>query len=469
MPELRAVPPPPDEPRMPAHDTGAEGAVISALLVSPAAAARVVQMLRPDDFYAESHRRIVEAVFALFNVGRPTDLVTVATWLRDHGRLEQVGGSAYMTEVLSAAPAVGHVEAYAETVVRKSRVRRMQAACARIVAESYSPIGDEDEWVDRAEAAVHEVGAARTKGIESRTMTEVAESVYKSWEEAANNPDAAVATGGVSTGLNALDSATGGFHPGEVWTMGGSPGIGKTAIAMQFATDVILRGFGAAFFSFEMPSEQLATRQLCSTAGVDSIRARNRTFTRNDWSSLLTAIEAQQRFKNLHLVDKTCGLLEMRSVCRTIAANLARLGAPLRFVVVDYLQLMPRDPSIKQREEGISENARGLKRLAKEFGVTVLVLSQLVLDVIKRDNKRPTMADFKESGAILESTDVGVGVYRHGYYNKSAPNPHETELIIMKQKHGPTGTVHVGFDERATRFYDLPGDQGANWQDGSDR
>ena len=442
--------------RMPAHDLEAEAAVLSAVMLDPDAPAKVAPLLRPESFYAEAHRRIYEAAIALWEAGQPVDVVHVGTWLRDHGRLGQVGGMPYVTQLLAAAPAVANVVTYAETVARKARVRRVQQVAQRLTAEAYAPIADEDAWIDRAEQLVHEVGAASARRIVTQTLRAALREAFEVIQQAAKNPGGIT---GMSYGFPEVDDTTGGLQAGELDILAGRPGMGKTALAMNVALTVARQGKGVLFFSLEMPNRQIATRGLCSEAGVDGRKARTATFDMHDWRKLTAAAGEVSKIEHFELVEQPCGLLEIRSVVRDRAAAWARAGVKLGLVVVDYLQIMQWPAWTTNREEAVSHNAQGLKDLAKDEQTSVVALAQLNRGVEQRPNKRPLLGDLRESGGIEQAGDRVSALYRDDYYHADSKRPGIAEWIFLKNRNGPTTTVEVGFRAASTTFYPLSPDR----------
>jgi replicative DNA helicase len=454
---------------MPPHDLPAEAAVLSAVLIDPEAYPTAAAIVRPDAFYAEAHRRMFEAAGELHAAGQPIDYLTLSTRLRELGRLEQVGGLAYITEVLNAAPAAVRVEAYADIVARKARTRKVLLLSQRLAAEAYAGVDDDDEWLDRAEQLLHEVAQSRADRTPPDTMHDALKRVFQKLQEAYNRAPGQII--GCTSGLVELDEATGGFHAGESTVLAARPGMGKTALAMSIASHRVAMGDGVVVFSIEMPNEQLATRTLCSSARVDVRKARTNRFDAHDWARMTATVAKLPPQHLFYLHDQPVSLLEMRSLVRARQSDMTRAGTKLSLVVVDYLQLMKAPHGVKAREEAVSENARGLKLLSKELGVPLLVLSQLNRGVEVRTDKRPMLSDLRESGAIEEAADCAIGMYRDDYYHDDSKTPGIVELILMKQRQGPTGTVSIGFEASTVTFRNIeyngaPGYQsGGHWQE----
>ena len=464
------------EGRVPPHDLDAEGAVISAVMVDPGALDKVNEFLKPEHFYSEAHRRIFEACVELSSTGRPVDVVQVATWLRDRERLAQVGGMAYLTEVLNTAPSVANVTAYGRTIHEKWRIRQLILTCQRVTAQGYAGYGEAQSFIDGAEQAVYDI--ARTRESSSVYMLrDVMRDTFKKIEKA--NARGRRITG-IATGFDRYDRMTSGLHDGELTIVAARPGMGKTSLVLNMAANVASPqqlesahdpnerweepGYGVVVFSLEMPREQIVNRMLCSEAKVDVSKVRTGMLTPNDWSKLT---QAASHLGSLSIwVDDTpaLGLLELRSKVRRLQADFDRVDEAtgekkqrIGLVMVDYLQLMRGRENANSREQEISEISRGLKQLAKELSLPVIALSQLNRAVETRGekSKRPQLSDLRESGAIEQDADNICFIYRDEYYNKETAERNVAELIVAKQRNGPVDTVRVRWDAQYTRFDNL--------------
>ncbi len=464
------------EGRVPPHDLDAEAAVLSAVMVDPLALDKVSDLLRPDHFYSEAHRRIYEACSELSAVGRPVDVVQVATWLRDCDRLAQVGGMPYLTEVLNAAPAVANVAAYARTIHEKWRIRQLMLACQLVMARGYAGYGEAQQFIDSAEQAVYDI--ARTRETSSvQPLRDVMQETFRRITKATERGARII---GIPTGFDRYDRMTSGLHDGELTIVAARPGMGKTSLVLNMAVNVASPqqlegardpnerweepGYGVVVFTLEMPREQIVNRMLCSEARVDVSRVRTGMLTPSDWSKLT---QAASHLANLNLwVDDTAALsiLELRSKVRRLQAEFDRKDPVtgdktqrIGLVVVDYLQLMKGREGAQSREQEISEISRNLKQLAKELNIPVIALSQLNRAVETRGerSKRPQLSDLRESGAIEQDADNICFIYRDDYYNKETTDRNIAELIVAKQRNGPTDAVRVRFDAQYTRFDNL--------------
>jgi len=466
--------PPTIEGRVPPHDLDAEAAVLSAAMLDPSALDKVVE-LKPEYFYSEAHRRIFEACVELKSSGSPIDVVQVGSFLKDRQRLAQVGGMPYLGQVLDAAPVVANVAAYGRIIHEKYRIRQLILACQRVSAQGYGDYGDPQAFIDGAEHAIYNL--ARTSSKQSvEKLLDVMKKAFAKLNDAVARGDRIT---GVSTGFDRFDRQTAGLHEGDLTIIAARPGMGKTSFVLNLASNIAKPkhnelandpsqrwdepGVGCAIFSLEMPREQLANRLVCAEARVDVSKMRTGFLGPTDWNKLTMAASA---LGNLPIwIDDSSGLslLELRSKVRRIQAEydqrdesgkkIRKLGC----VIIDYLQLMKGRDGVTSREQEISEISRGLKGLAKELELPVIALSQLNRAVETRSDKskRPMISDLRESGAIEQDADNIIFIYRDDYYNPETPEQGVAELIVAKQRNGPTGTVKVRFDKQWTRFDNL--------------
>jgi replicative DNA helicase len=453
----------------------AEAAVLSAMLLAPEAFDEVQEIVKPQDFYSDANRRIYEAIFELHRTSTPVDIVNVASWLRSRERLEQVGGSPYLAELTDATPAVAHVAAHANTVRQKARLRRLIATCQKYAAEGYGDCGEVQEFIDSAEQSIFEL-ARTAQGTAVRPLRDAIHRAFEILSEAAKRGDAIT---GMSTGFVELDKRCSGLHPGDLYIVAGRPGMGKTSFVLNLAVnaaqprrvmtdegEVERPGYGVAFFSLEMPREQLASRVLASEGRVDVSKIRSGQIRGEDWNKLTEAAAMLGRIP-LWLDDTPAiSLLDLRAKLRRLQAEIARdagdgpRAEKLGIVMIDYLQLMSGRRDAGSREQEISEISRGLKQLAKEMQVAVIALSQLNRQVETRTtkDKRPQLSDLRESGAIEQDADAIMFIYRDEYYFEDSPDQGIAEVIVAKQRNGPTGKVRVRFESAYTRFDNLAPD-----------
>ncbi len=469
--------------RVPPHDLDAEAAVLSAILIERDALDKVLETLQPEHFYSEANRRIYEAAVELSSKGTPVDIVSVAGALRDRERLSQVGGSAYLAQLVDSVPSVAHVETYARMVKEKWRVRQLIATCQKVAAEGYGNVGEVQAFIDGAEQAVYEI-ARMPEASSVQRIEPIIRSVFEQITELARRGERIT---GVPTGFERLDGKTAGLHDGELTIVAARPGMGKTSFVLNVAVNVASPktiaepgseggledlgvgeareepGMGVVVFSLEMPREQLASRMVCSEGRVDVGKMRQGFLQDRDWNSLTQAASFLYRLPIWIDDTPSLGVLELRAKVRRLQAEYDRpspeggLGRRIGLVVVDYLQLMSGNQYTSSREQEISEISRGLKRLAKELRVPVIALSQLNRAVETRGtkDKRPQLSDLRESGAIEQDADNIVFIFRDDYYEAESDQRGIAELIIAKQRNGPTGKVKVRFEAAYTRFDNL--------------
>jgi replicative DNA helicase len=466
--------------RVPPHDLDAEAAVLSAILLDADAFDRVQETLAPEHFYADANRRVYEAVLDLkSSTGQPVDIVSVANWLRDRNRLAQIGGTPYLAQLADATPAVAHIGNHARIIREKWRTRQLIATCQHVTAQGYSGVEDVQAFIDSAEQAVFDI--ARVPATSS--VVSAKEAIHKAFDILTETARRGGGVTGIETGFTGLDRLCSGLHRGDLYIVAARPGMGKTSFVLNLAVNVAspkaLRapaegepyfeapveepGFGVLFCSLEMPREQLAARLLAAEARVNMSAIRSGRPLREDWPKLT---DAAARLSRLPLwIDDTPALtlLDLRAKIRRLQAEIARgdSHAPaqgLGLVAVDYLQLMQGRRDAQSREQEISELSRGLKQLSKEMSVPVIALSQLNRAVETRTtkDKRPQLSDLRESGAIEQDADTIVFIYRDEYYfRESTEKKGVAELIIAKQRNGPTGVIETRFTDAYTRFDNL--------------
>lgn len=465
--------------RVPPSDLDAEAAVLSATLLDSDAFDAVQEILQPLHFYADANRRIFEAILDLQSQSRPVDIVSVAGYLRDKGRRDQIGGTPYLAQLADATPAVAHVAAHAQVIREKWRLRQLISTCQKFAAEGYGDCGEVQGFIDSAEQSVFDIARIpQTSNVVS--VRDAIKGAFEILGEAARRGGGIT---GIETGYTELDKQTAGLHPGDLLIVAARPGMGKTSFVLNLATNVARPkrvevnaeneayfdaaveepGYGCLFCSLEMPREQLASRMLASEARVDMSRIRSGKLQRDDWNKLT---ESASRLGRLPLwLDDTPALtlLDLRAKIRRLQAELKRGEGStngtkgLGLVCIDYLQLMQGRKDAGSREQEISELSRGLKQLAKEMKIAVIALSQLNRGVETRTSKdkRPQLSDLRESGAIEQDADTIMFIYRDEYYFKDSPDKGIAELIIAKQRNGPTGKVMTKFTGEYTRFDNL--------------
>ncbi len=432
--------------KLPPHSIEAEESVIGGILLDNAALDRAVEILMPDDFYRQAHRKIMQAILDLHARNEPVDLVTLADALKSRGDLQDVGGAAYLAELVERVPTAAHVGYYARIVKDKAILRMLIQTSNEIAMRSFEAQADVESFLDEAEHRIFELSERKARPSFFRLSEIVVESM-KAVEQLYERRELVT---GVPTGYLDLDKKTAGLQAGDLVIVAGRPSMGKTALALNIAQYAALEaGTGVAVFSLEMSKEQLVFRMLCSEARVDQSKVRAGFAAERDYPKL--AIAAERLAEAPIYIDDTPALsvLELRAKARRLKRE---RDAKLGLIIVDYLQLM-RGTTADSREQEISSISRSLKALAKELGLPVMALSQLNRQVEQRADKRPVMADLRESGAIEQDADVIMFLYRPWVYDqKNTDLERDAEVILAKQRNGPTGNVPLTFFAEYTRF-----------------
>jgi replicative DNA helicase len=438
--------------RIPPNSVEAESSVLGGLLLDNSAWDRVGDLLVESDFYRYEHRLVFSAVSALINGNRPADVITVNEHLQNQGKSEEVGGLAYLHSLAQYVPSASNIRRYAEIVRERSILRKLVSASDEIATNAFNTKGKPvDKILDEAEQKIFNIGEEGSRMKQGfQAMDTLVVELLDRVQEMADNPNDIT---GVPTGFYDLDRMTSGFQAGDMIVLAARPSMGKTAFAINIAEHVALNeGLPVAVFSMEMGASQLAVRIVGSIGRIDQGHLRTGKLTDDEWPRLTEAIE-KLRNVSLH-IDETPGLTpsELRANARRLARQCGKLG----LIVVDYLQLMSGSSSDgENRATELGEISRGLKMLAKELQCPVIALSQLNRSVEQRTDKRPMMSDLRESGAIEQDADIIMFIYRDDYYNKDSKDQGLAEIIIGKQRNGPTGTVKLAFIKPLTRFESL--------------
>jgi replicative DNA helicase len=439
--------------RVPPHSIEAESSVLGGLLLDNTAWDRVGDMLTDQDFYRHEHKLIYASVSALINGSKPADVITVSEHLQNQGKTAEMGGLAYLNSLAQYVPSASNIRRYAEIVRERSILRKLVSASDEISTNAFNPQGKAiDRILDEAEQKIFNIGEEGSRMKQGfQSMDNLVVALLDRVQDMANNPNDIT---GVPTGFYDLDRMTSGLQPGDLVVLAARPSMGKTAFAINIAEHVALNeGLPVAVFSMEMGASQLAVRVVGSIGRIDQGHLRTGKLTDEEWPRLTEAIE-KLRTVSLH-IDETPGLTpsELRANARRLARQCGKLG----MIVVDYLQLMSGSGGSggDNRATELGEISRGLKMLAKELQCPVIALSQLNRSVEQRTDKRPMMSDLRESGAIEQDADIIMFIYRDDYYNKDSKEPGVAEIIIGKQRNGPTGTVRLTFLKNLTRFESL--------------
>jgi replicative DNA helicase len=441
--------------RVPPQSIEAEQSVIGGLLLDNTAWDRIADVITAADFYRADHRLIFEHIGQLIENARPADALTVAESLERSARLDEVGGHAYLGALAANIPSAANIRRYAEIVRERSVMRSLAGIGTEIADSAYSPMGrDAKALLDEAETKIFRIAEAGSKSRQGFVkidplLTETVERVDVLYNR--ENKDDVI---GLATGFVDLDRMTSGLQEGELIIVAARPSMGKTALAMNVVEHAALTLKKAvAVFSMEMSGAQLAMRMIGSVGRFDQHELRTGTFKEEDWSRLVDAVGRLNETQIF--IDDTAGLnaLEVRSRAR----RLHRQCGGLSMIVVDYLQLMSSRGREENRATEIAEISRSLKGLAKELKVPVVAISQLNRSVESRQDKRPMMSDLRESGAIEQDADVIIFIYRDEVYNSDSPNRGMAEIIVAKQRNGPTGKLNLTFLGKYTRFENYAG------------
>jgi replicative DNA helicase len=436
-----------DNLKVPPHSIEGEQAVLGGLLLSARAFDQVADVITESDFYREDHRLIFRAIHELSNKGKPCDAVTVTEWFESHGKVDQVDGGDYISQLVSNTPSAANVKAYAEIVREKSILRQLIDVGAEITSGVFSSDGrDSRELLEDAERqvfAIADQGMRSTAGFVSvqDTIKEAIEKIQELHEFEGEIT-------GTPTGFKDFDKLTAGLQDSDLIIIAGRPAMGKTTLAMNIAESAAIKNnVPVAIFSMEMSALQLVMRLFSSLGQIDQTRLRTGNLDELDWPKLTSAMNLLHKSKLF--IDETPALSP--SELRARARRLKR-EHNIGMIVVDYLQLMSVPGSKENRATEIAEISRSLKAIAKELHLPVIALSQLNRALEQRPNKRPIMADLRESGAIEQDADLIVFIYRDEVYNEDTPEKGKAEIIIGKHRNGPTDTVALTFQGQWLRF-----------------
>ncbi len=432
--------------RLPPHSVEAEMCLLASMMLDKDAIGQVVQIVDRNAFFQAEHQVVFDVLIKLYEQNRPIDAVILKDELSKRQLLEEIGGTAYLGQVLNTVPSAAHAAHYAGIVREKSLLRQLISASNEILRDSYSPHEQAELVVDKAENRIFEI-AQRKVGSALVPLEHVLHEVFEMIENRGQR--------GIETGFFDLDDMLNGLQNGEMIIVAARPSMGKTALAMNIIEGVAAdRGFPCAVFSLEMSKQQLAQRMLCSRGKIDSHKLRRGMLQSHEYAHLANVVG--QLAKAPVWVDDSPGLtpLELRAKARRL-----KMQHDVKCIMIDYMQLMD-NPGPESRQQQISEISRGIKAVAREINVPVIALSQLNRASEGRDGHRPRMSDLRESGSIEQDADVVMLLHREDYYRMSEPDfqpDNVAEVIIAKQRNGPTGTVKLFFDNKSTRFENLAG------------
>lgn len=433
--------------RIPPNDVQAEQAVLGAMLVDKDAVLTVIEILKPEDFYRSEHAEIYSAIIDLYEKSKPVDLLTVKDQLSVRGKYDVVSGFEYLVSLTNPIYSVANVENYAKIVEEKSVLRKLIKASSEITSTSYEASEEVTSIMESAEKKIFDI--AQKKSTKSyRLIKDVLVDTFDNLEKLAAGGNETV---GTPSGFTDLDSKTLGFAPGQLVVVAARPAMGKSAFALNIATNAAVKaGKPVVYFSLEMSKEELVNRILASEAMVDSTKIRSGQLDDNDWISLTNAAGSLSETKIF--LDDSSGYspIELRAKCRKM-----KMEYDIGLVVIDYLQLMDASKNNNSRQADISEISRSLKVLAREIGVPIIALSQLSRAPEQRPDHRPMLSDLRESGSIEQDADMVMFLYRDDYYNPETEKKNVAEVILAKNRGGSTGTVELLWLGQYTKFVNL--------------
>ena len=438
---------------LPPQNIEAEEAIISAILIDNDALLEVIETLAPEDFYRTAHQKIYVAIIDLFDKAEPVDLVTLANKLKEKGQLEEVGGASYLARLVDAVPLAVNAQHYAKIVHDKASLRRLIEKSNAIVKRCFEERGNADDVIDFAEAAIFEISEKKSRQS-FFPISKIILSNIETLEEKQGNRSLVT---GVPTGFSHIDNLTSGLQNSDLIILAARPSMGKTALALNIARNAAVdANVPVAIFSLEMSKEQLSLRMLCSEARIDSSRLRGGFFSMEDWHRLTDAAGILSEAP-IYIDDSpSLSAMEIRAKARRL-----KMDKNIGLIIIDYLQLMQGRTGAERRDLEISEISRALKSLAKELELPVMALSQLNRMLEQRTDKRPRLSDLRESGALEQDADVVAFIYRDEVYNKEEDNPSRgiAEILLSKQRNGPTGDVFLTFLNSYTRFENLASEE----------
>lgn len=429
--------------RVPPQNIEAEESVLGSMLIDKDAVLTALEMLSPEDFYKETHRIIFRRMQELADIPQAIDLITLSEKLRAEGELEKIGGMAELMRLANFVPTAANIEYYCKIVAEKAILRRLIAAATEIAATAYAAQGDVDDILDRAEEQIFQV--TRKRAIRGYVpLKDILVEIMEKLDRLATHRGEPV---GLPSGLGDLDRLTTGFQPSDLIILAARPSVGKTSLGLNIARNVAIRaGVPVVVFSLEMSAEQVAQRLLCSEAAIPSNKLRTGYLSDDEWRSLSAALGRLGEAKIF--IDDTPGMsvMELRSKCRRLKAEHG-----LGLIVVDYLQLLRPAHRQENRQQEISEISRSLKGLARELNVPLIAMSQLSRAVEQRQKQVPQLSDLRESGAIEQDADVVMFLYA----DPELEQQNIIDLIVAKQRNGPTGTIRLYFSREICRFDNL--------------
>jgi replicative DNA helicase len=436
------------DPRVAPNNMEAEQSTLGGMLLSQEAVADVLEVVSGVDFYAPKHELIFNAVVTLFGRGEPTDVIAVTDYLNKEGNLLKAGGADYLHSLTSFVPTAANASYYGKIVADKAILRRLIDAGTRIAQSGYESQGEVEDLVNQAQSEIFQVATQSTKE-DYVGLSESIDVAIRDIEMAQNRGGELT---GISTGFSNLDSYTHGIHPGQLVIVAARPSVGKSTFALDMARNAAIKqNKPTIFFSLEMGRSEIAMRMLSAQSGIYLQSMRKGPLSEGDWAKL-AGVRGQINDAPLFIDDSpNMSLVEIRAKCRRLAQQV-----DLKMVVIDYIQLMSSGKKVESRQQEVSEFSRALKLLAKELNIPVVALSQLNRQAEQSKDKRPELSHLRESGSLEQDADVVVLLHREGIFERDHPKAGEADLILAKQRNGPTGTVTVAFQGQYSRFANMP-------------
>jgi replicative DNA helicase len=434
--------------RVPPHNITAEASLLGAMLLSRDAIADAIEIVRPEHFYKPAHAHIFDAIVTLYGAGEPVDPVTVAEVLDRAALLESLGGAGVIVDLQASTPAIASVSRYARIVQEHATLRRLIGVAHDIADIAYAKPDDVVKAVDRAESLIYEVGQGRV----ADTMSQIRDLLDANLDRLEQLYERGQTITGTPSGYIDLDDILGGMQPSALIVVGARPAMGKTSFALGMAAHAAIESdLPVVVFSLEMSQLELSQRLLCSESRVDSKNVRDGKLTEADWKKISHGVGRLAEAPIFIDDNPNVTVMEIRAKTRRLKSRLGKLG----LIVVDYLQLMTGRSSADNRQVEVAEISRGLKILARELETPVVALSQLSRNLEARQDKRPMLADLRESGAIEQDADVVLFIYRDEIYHPDTSDLGTAEIIIAKHRNGPTGHVRLAFLPHYTRFANM--------------
>ena len=434
------------EGRIPPQSIEAELSVLGAMMLKPAAVTQAIELLRADEFYRQAHRAVFEAMEELVKNGEPVDIVTVTELLKKKNLIEQVGGISFLANLTNSVPSTANLAHYAKIVKEKALLRALIDASTEIAGAAYEASEDVARQLDDAEQKILAIAGGRITG----SFTPIKEVVFDAVDRVSVLARSKGGITGLSTGLATLDSVTRGLQKSDLIVVAARPAMGKTAFVLNLATHVALQGKTVAFFSLEMPREQLMHRIFCAEGQIDATRLARGELDDDEWSRLVKVADRMLKAELYFDDTSSTTVMDIRTRARRLKSEHG-----LDLIAIDYLQLIQAPGRAENRTLAVAEMTRSLKVLARELEVPIIVLSQLSRATEGRSDKRPMLSDLRESGSIEQDADIVMFLYREDYYNQDTENANITELSIAKHRNGATDTLKLFFQKEYTRFRDL--------------